>query len=289
MSSNTQKVNQSLWAHAARTIYKDKIAFTAFIIVSIYFLIAILSFLGVIGADWSKEVGVSYGPPSSEFIFGTDIFGRSVLQKTIKGTETAITIGLVTATLAVFIGSTLGLIAGYFGGKIDDLITWFFTTVSSIPGIMLIIAIAFIIGKGLTAVYLSLGLTSWVTLCRVIRGEVMRHKDREYVQAASAIGASDTRKMFKHILPNVSHMMIINFSLTFQMAIKAEVTLSYLGLGVQGRPSWGVMIDDAKLELSRGVWWQLAAATLAMFVVVLSLNLLGDAIRDALDPKLKGK
>lgn len=288
-NANISKPNQSLWAHAMKTLYRDKVAFVSLVIVAVYFLVAILAFLGIAGADWSKEVGPSYSPPSSEYLFGTDIFGRSVLQKTIKATETAIAIGLATATIAVVIGSVLGLLAGYYGGKVDDFISWLFTTISSIPSIMLIIAIAFIIGKGLPAVFISLGATSWVGLCRVIRGEVMRHKDREYVQAAAAIGASDARKMFKHIFPNVSHMMIINYSLTFQMAIKAEVILSYLGLGVQGRPSWGVMIDDAKLELAREVWWQLAAATLAMFVVVLSLNLLGDALRDALDPKLKGK
>lgn len=289
MMTTQAKTSQSLWAHAAKTLYKDKVAFVSLVVVALYFLIAILAFLGVIGADWSKEVGPSYSPPSAEYILGTDIFGRSVFQKTLKATETAIGIGLATATISVFIGSFLGLLAGYYGGKVDDFISWIFTTISSIPSIMLIIAIAFIIGKGLPAVFISLGATSWVGLCRVIRGEVMRHKDREYVQAAAAIGASDSRKMFKHIFPNVSHMMIINYSLTFQMAIKAEVILSYLGLGVQGRPSWGVMIDDAKLELAREVWWQLAAATLAMFIVVLSLNLLGDALRDALDPKLKGK
>jgi peptide/nickel transport system permease protein len=146
-----------------------------------------------------------------------------------------------------------------------------------------------ILGKGAFAVYVALGATSWVTLCRLIRGEVLKHKDREYIQAASAIGGSDFRKLFFHILPNVSHIIIINTSLQFQTAIKSEVILSYLGLGVQGEPSWGTMIDDAKLELTRGVWWQLVAATAAMFIIVLAFNILGDALRDALDPKLKGK
>jgi ABC-type dipeptide/oligopeptide/nickel transport system permease subunit len=146
-----------------------------------------------------------------------------------------------------------------------------------------------ILGKGLFAVYVALGATSWVTLCRLIRGEVMKHKEREYVLAAGAIGGGHFRKLFKHILPNVSHIVIINTSMQFQVAIKSEVILSYLGMGVQGEPSWGTMIDDAKLELARGVWWQLAGATLAMFIIVLAFNLLGDALRDSLDPKLKGK
>ena len=106
---------------------------------------------------------------------------------------------------------------------------------------------------------------------------------------ATAIGGGDFRKLVGHIIPNVFHIVIINFSLTFQMAIKSEVILSYLGLGVQGVPSWGTMIDDSKLELARGVWWQLAAATASMYIIVLAFNILGDALRDALDPKLKGK
>ncbi len=154
---------------------------------------------------------------------------------------------------------------------------------------MLLVAITFILGKGLLAVYLALGLTSWVNLCRLIRGEVIRHKDREYIQAASAIGCGHFRKLFLHIIPNVFHIVIINFSLQFQVAIKSEVILSYLGLGVQERPSWGTMINDSKLELARGIWWQLAAATIAMMIIVLAFNLLGDALRDSLDPKLKGK
>jgi peptide/nickel transport system permease protein len=154
---------------------------------------------------------------------------------------------------------------------------------------MLIMSMSFVFGKGLTAVYLALGLTGWVNLCRLIRSEVMKHKNREYVQAAQALGGGHFRKLFIHILPNVMHLVIINASLQFQTAIKYEVILSYLGIGVQGQPSWGLMIDDAKLELAKGVWWQLAGATIAMFFILLALNLLGDALRDALDPKLKGK
>lgn len=289
-----KKVNssKSLWRHAFDQLLSEKLTVAALIIVFIYFSVAVLSAMGLISADWRAEVGSSYMSPSLEsfdLLFGTDIFGRSVLAKTIKGTEVAMSVGLVAATISMIIGVILGAIAGYFGGKIDEIIVWFYTTFSSIPGIMLLVAITFILGKGLIAVYLALGLTTWVGLCRLIRGEVIRHKDREYVHAAAAIGGGDFRKLFKHIIPNVLHIVIINFSLQFQIAIKSEVILSYLGLGVQGRPSWGTMIDDAKLELARDVWWQLAAATFAMFVVVLAFNILGDALRDALDPKLKGK
>jgi peptide/nickel transport system permease protein len=283
------KPSKSLFQHAISKILSDKLSLIALIVVALYFAVALLTVMGVIAGDWGKEIGASYSPPSANYIFGTDIFGRSVFLKTLKGVETAVAIGLVTSLITLVIGTILGMIAGYFGGIVDEIIVWFYTTFTSIPSIMLLIAIAFILGKGMTTVFISLGVTSWVSLCRVVRGEVMKHKDREYVHAATAIGASNFRKLFTHILPNISHLLIINFSLTFEIAIKSEVILSYLGLGVQGRPSWGTMIDDSKLELARGVWWQLAAATMAMFFIVLAFNVLGDALRDALDPKLKGK
>lgn len=281
--------SRSLWADAWDRLKKDKIAVAALVTVLFYSLIAILSACGIIAADWAKEVGPSYAPPSAEFWLGTDIFGRDVLTKVIHGTQIAMSVGLISSFIAIPIGVVLGALAGYFGKSIDELIVWFYTTFSSIPGIMLLMSIAFILGKGITTVYIALGLTSWVGLCRLIRGEVLKHKDREYVQAAGALGAGHGRKLFKHILPNVTHIVIIFTSLQFQVAIKSEVILSYIGLGVSGQPSWGTMIDDAKMELARGVWWQLAGATVAMFIVVLAFNILGDALRDALDPKLKGK
>jgi peptide/nickel transport system permease protein len=281
--------NRSLWGDAWQRLKKDKMAVVCLVIVGVYALLALLSSLGLIAGDWAQEVGPSYAAPSSDYWFGTDIFGRSVARKVIHGTQVAMSVGLIASMIAIPIGVALGATAGYFGGKVDEVIVWFYTTFSSIPAIMLLMSIAFILGKGITTVYIALGLTSWVGLCRLIRGEVLKHKNREYVQAADAIGAGHARKLIRHILPNVTHIIIINTSLQFQIAIKSEVILSYLGLGVSGQPSWGTMIDDAKLELARGVWWQLAGATLAMFIVVLAFNILGDALRDALDPKLKGK
>lgn len=286
---STQEKTKSLWGDAFSRLFRDKVAVVSLIIVFIYALVAVLTATGFLAADWAQEVGVSYTSPSSKFWFGTDIFGRDVWKKLIQGTEVAMSVGLVASIIAVPIGVILGAIAGYFGGIVDEIIVWFYTTFSSIPWIMLTISFTFILGKGITSVYVALGLTSWVSLCRLIRGEVMKHKEREYVQAAGAIGGGHFRKLFIHILPNVNHIIIINTSLQFQTAIKTEVILSFLGLGVQGRPSWGTMIDDAKLELARGVWWQLAGATMAMFIIVLAFNFLGDALRDALDPKLKGK
>ncbi|MBL7665980.1 MAG: ABC transporter permease [Bacteriovoracaceae bacterium] len=282
-------ISDSLYKSAFIRMVKDPSTMLALTVVMIYTVTAILSALGMVATDWNLEVGTSYAAPSLEHWLGTDIFGRSVLTKVIHGTQVAMSVGFFTCLIAIPIGVLLGAIAGYFGGIVDDFVVWFYNTLSSIPSIMLIISISLIMGRGLLAVYVALGATSWVNLCRLIRAEVMKHKNREYVQAAHALGAGNARRLFRHILPNIFHIVIINTSLQFQTAIKSEVILSFLGIGVQGQPSWGTMIDDAKLELARGVWWQLFAATVAMFIIVLAFNILGDALRDALDPKIKGK
>jgi peptide/nickel transport system permease protein len=271
-------------------IIKDRLALVCLGIVLVYVIVAVLTQCGWIATPWDQVVGGSYESPhwgNLTGVLGTDIFGRSVFYKVLQGSRIAISVGLVSSLISTPIGVFLGALAGYFGGWVDDLIVWFYTTLSSIPNIMLLIAIAFVLGKGLTSIYVALGITAWIGLARVIRGEFIKHKARDYVVAAESLGASHFSRIFKHILPNVSHFVIINLSVQFVSAIKAEVILSFLGLGLQGQPSWGVMIDDAKLELARGVWWQLAGATLGMFFIVLAFNLLGDTLRDALDPKIK--
>lgn len=281
---------RSLWQDAWRRLNRDKFAMLCLWIVVAYATLALLVKFGLVASTWGQTVGKEYQPPSFEhwtLWFGTDIFGRSVLLKTLYGAYVSMTVGFLSSLIAIPIGVVLGALAGYFGGWVDDFITWFYTTVSNIPSLLLILSMAFVFGKGLWSMNLALGLTSWVGVCRLIRGEFLKHKEREYVQAAVSLGASNSRRIFIHILPNVSHLIIINFSFLFIGAIKVEVILSYLGLGVQGIPSWGTMIDEAKLELARGVWWQLGSATVAMLFVVLALNILGDALRDALDPKLK--
>jgi len=287
---------RSLWADAWHRLKKDKVAMVCLCIVIFYLLIAIGVKLGLIASNWSDAVDVplgeakEYHPPSLaswKLLAGTDIFGRSVVLKTIYGCYVSMTVGVVSSLIAIPIGVVLGACAGYFGGWIDDIITWFYTTMSNIPTILLILSLSLVLGKGLWSINIALGFSAWIAMARLIRGEFMKHKEREYVQAAKSLGAGHSRRIFIHILPNVFHLIIINFSFLFVSGIKTEVILSYLGLGVQGIPSWGTMIDESKLELARGVWWQLAAATFAMLFVVLALNILGDALRDCLDPKLK--
>lgn len=223
--------------------------------------------------------------------FGGDKWGRDVLKKTIKGSETSIFVGIAAAVLATFLGTLFGALAGYYGGWLDDAFNWFYSVFSSIPYLLLILAVAAVLQqKGTLTIVLILGLTGWTGIFRLIRGEYLKHKAREYVQAADAIGASNLRRVFVHIFPNVSHVVLVQLSILVVAFIKSEVILSFLGFGVPvDVVSWGSMLNEAQNELILGKWWQLVAATTAMAILVTAFSLFTDALRDALDPKLKGR
>lgn len=299
---------RTVWRDAWAKIRHDRMALTCAGILVLYVVVAIVGFTGALNDPIERTVGVSNQAPSLDSISlccGTDFLGRSVFWRLLYGARVALTVAILASVVSTVIGTALGLIAGYFGRWVDNLIIWLFSTVSSIPWILLMMALAFVLkGRevnlqwlgihdpvpltGLPAIILALGLTSWVGLCRYVRAEVLKIRDRDYVSAARALGVSDSVILFRHILPNVFHLILIDFSLSLSAFVQAEVVLSFLGLGVTNQPSWGRMIDDAKLELLKGVWWQMVAATVAIFVFSLAVNVFGDALRDALDPKLRG-
>ncbi|MFZ9033980.1 MAG: ABC transporter permease [Anaerohalosphaeraceae bacterium] len=308
---------RSLWADGIRRLRKRTFAMVCLGVVLVYFVLAGMIFLNdVLGLDlkvfqWNQIIGPSYQAPLDSYVwtpegqaevetgkalFGTDFLGQSTLRKTVYGAKTSITVALCASFISLLIGVPLGAVAGYFRGWVDDVIVWFYTTLGTIPYILLVMAFAVVLRdrnifgweiRGITAVYLAIGLTSWVGICRLIRGEIIKRKESEYVLAARALGCSNSRIIFRHLLPNVFHVIIINFSLRFVSFIHAEVILSFLGLGETDKPSWGGMIDAARTELARNVWWEMAAATVAIFFISLALNIFGDALRDCLDPKLR--
>lgn len=245
-----------------------------------------------------------------QLLLGTDRQGRSVFYRGIYSIRVAILVGLITGLLSVTFGTMAGLLAGFFGGWVDHVVTWLYSTFASIPNIVLLILLAFMfegghvdrILNGLTGgllskltnrrldetlipVYIALAATFWIGPCRVIRGEVLKLRELEYVQAAVVMGFGRTRILLRHILPNVSHLMLINFSLLFIGAIKTEVILSFLNLGVREGPSWGIMISQSAPEVVSGFFWQIGTATVLMFCLVLAFNILSDALQDILDPK----
>ena len=251
-----------------------------------------------------------YAPPSPGHWLGTDYQGRDVLLRAIAGSATAVKVGVIASLISAVIGVLLGAVAGFFGGKFDDIVVWLYSTFASMPTLLFILALALLMSRnflspslmwivnalgtvlraepGMLAVYLAIGLTSWVTLCRVVRSETMRLRTMPYVAAARVAGVSSPMIVLRHIIPNVFHLVIIYFTLTFAGAIMSEVIVSYLGFGVQNAPSWGVMISDGQERLWRGIWWEITAASCFMFVLVLALNVLGDELRDALDPRTNG-
>ena len=221
--------------------------------------------------------------------FGGDRLGRDVLQKAVKGTEISVFVGVAAALVATLIGVLMGAFGGFFGGKVGDLLEWVYNVFESIPNILLIFAFAAVVGRGVESVVVILAFTGWTGMYRQVRAEFIKHSSREYVRSAEAIGASRMSRMFKHILPNVSHVVLVRMGLLTVGFIKAEVILSYLGLGVRvDQVSWGTMLAEAQAELILGHWWQLVAATLFMAVFVTAFSLMADALRDALDPKLRG-
>ncbi len=286
-----KRQRNSLWWDAFRRLRRNKVAMVSLVVIIGYIIIGVLAKVGILFPDVAiPNQAPAYSPSSWEHPFGTDIFGRDILARAVHGAATALSIGLIASGLSLVIGTFLGALAGYFGGKVDAIITWIYTTVDAIPYILLIPSLAFVMGRGLMTVYVAVGVTSWVSTCRMIRAEFLKHKGRDYVAAAMALGASHKRRIFIHILPNVLHVAFIKFGLGFVAAIKIEVILTFLGIGVDPSvPSWGLMIDDAKLELARPFWGNLIAATVFMFGLILSFNLFNDSLREALDPKMKNK
>jgi oligopeptide transport system permease protein len=310
-------------------------------------VMVLLAQLGVIGADWQREAGEPFAPPTfvgadqkvaavaqakpppnvdlsdvdplapryaewqaradkiktvvatkaATLPFGGDRIGRDVLAKAIKGAQVSILVGIAAAFVATLIGTVLGALGGYFGGKLGDLLEWVYNVFTSVPSILLIFALAAVFksgplaktfANGITPVVIILGAVGWTGIYRLVRAEYIKHRSREYVRAAEAIGAGHMARMFGHILPNISHVVLVQLSLHVVGFIKAEVILSFLGLGVPiDMVSWGTMLSEAQTELVLGKWWQLAAATVFMATFVTAFALLTDALRDAMDPKLR--
>ena len=281
----------------ARQLWSSRRARWCFYIVIVYVAMA---FYGESVYQWhqwhdtvpgyqNQNLDLRFQPPGRDHWLGTDALGRDVLARLVQGSRIAFRVGIITSLIAIPIGVLLGALAGYFGGKIDDVIVWLYSTFAAIPGLLFILAIAMVVGKGLLGVYLGIGLTMWVGVCRLVRAEVMKQRSLPYVMAARVLGYSHARTLFRHILPNVTHVIIVAFTLRFPASIGTEVFMSFLGLGVQGEPSWGIMINNARLRLWQGIWWEMTFVTLALFLLVLAFNLLGDALRDALDPRVRSQ
>src|SRR3989441_1645687 len=251
-------------------------------------------------AEWERRTGELKTTEAERALtlpWGGDRWGRDVLDKAIKGSQVSIAVGVVAALCATLIGTLLGAFAGFYGRWVNDLLEWMYNVFTSIPSILLIFSLAavlrsgafsYLFASGIWTVVIILAFTGWTGMYRLVRAEYMKHRSREYVLAAQAIGASAGSRMFVHILPNASHVILVQLSLLVVAFIKVAVILSFLGLGVPvDMVSWGTMLSEAQTELIIGKWWQLAAATVFMAIFLTAFSMLTDSLRDALDPKLR--
>jgi ABC-type dipeptide/oligopeptide/nickel transport system permease subunit len=236
---------------------------------------------GLSDAFWDENV------VQGHFWLGSDASGRDVLSRLILGTRVSLGIGLMAVLVSLLLGVTLGALAGFFRGKVDAVIMWFVSVVWSIPTLLLAIALAFVLGKGTWQLFVVIGVSSWVEVARLVRGQIFSLREQQYIEATKALGYTWPRVIVKHILPNVLSPLIIVAASNFASAILMEAGLSFLGVGIQPpAPSWGSMIKDgyAQIMFDSGIWLAILPG-MAMILVVISLNLVGFGLRDALDPK----
>lgn len=279
--------SSSQWAEVWRRLKKNRMAMIGLIILILLVLMAIFADVLAPAGFNAQNIKVRSKAPSNEFWFGTDNFGRSILDRAIHGSRVSLVIGIISVSIAVVFGGLLGAVAGFFGGKIDNLIMRVMDILLAIPSILLAISIVAALGGGLFNVMIAVGISSIPGYARIVRASVLSLKGQEFVDAARAIGAGNGRIIFKHIIPNSLAPVLVQGTLGVATAILSAAGLSFIGLGLQPpNPEWGAMLavgrhhvrDHGHMTLFPGLF---------IMITILALNLLGDGLRDALDPKLK--
>jgi len=265
---------------------RDRFGMGGLLVISIYSVIAICVWSGLLGQGWSEVSGSSWESTSTEHLFGTNLLGQDILQRTLFGTATAFEVGLMVTICSTLLGTVLGALSGWYSqGWMDELILWLKGVLDSIPFYLFAAAVAFALQGNPWAMHLAMIVTFWTTTARIIRGEVIRIKQREFVEAARAIGLPGLTIIFRHVLPNTFHILLVQSSIVFVAAINTEVILSFLGLGIQDGVSWGLMLAESSQEVLSGHFGNFFAAGTSLFVLLMGFNLLADALQDALDTR----
>jgi len=290
LEEDAPQKTRSLWQNAIRHILGDKLTLTALLVLGIMTLLCVLGpplVENVLELDVNRvDIPNKFLSPGAEgHILGTDHLGRDQLIRLLYGGRVSLAIAYSASVMTILIGVTLGLISGFYGGRIDDLITWVVTTLSSVPALFLLLIAAAIWTPSAKLLIILLALLGWVGTCRLVRGEVLALKEREYILAAQAVGVSNSRVVISHILPNVLPIVIITMTIIAGNLILVESGLSFLGVGVQApTPTWGNMLTDARSYFNIGTHLVIWPGILIM-VTVLCFYLVGDGLRDALDPR----
>lgn len=287
MFKKKDKTYHSYWSISWNIFKKNKVAMACLGIVIILCLVALFApWIAPYDPD-AQVLTERLMPPSAQHWFGTDDLGRDIFSRIVYGCRISLSVGVVSQIITTVIGYTMGVCAGYFGGKVDAVISFIIQVFSSFPFLLFAIAIMFVLGPGLVNLYLALGLLGWASTARLIRGDVMRLKKMEYIDACKISGGSSFKIIMKHLLPNCLSTLIVTVTLGIPSAIMSEASLSFLGLGV--RPpmsSWGSMISFSQPYIRSATYYSVIPG-LAIIITVLAFNMLGDGLRDALDPKLR--
>ena len=277
---------ESLWTKSFRKLLKDKLGVAAMIVVGIYALVAIAVCCGLIGQNWSELSDEGFEGMTAAHWFGTNINGQDIFARAIQGTKTAFEVGLVVAIISTAIGGILGAIAGFFNRTIiDEIIMWIYGCVDAIPFYLFVAAVAFAMKGHPYAMHIAMIATFWSSTCRIVRGEVIKIRGLEYVQAAKALGVAPITIIFRHIIPNTFHILLVQSTIAFVGAIKSEVILTFLGIGVRDGVSWGLMLSESTNDVLRGHFGNFLSASGFLFILVIAFNMFADALQDALDPK----
>ena len=262
----------------------DRYGMSGLIVVAIFSVIALCVWSGLLGQGWLEVSGNRWESASSSHWFGTNMLGQDIMQRTLFGTATAFEVGLIVTFCSTILGTVLGALAGWYSHSwLDEIILWFKGVLDSIPFYLFAAAVAFALQGNPWAMHLAMIITFWTTTARIIRGEVMRLKQREFIEAAHAIGLPGLITVFRHVLPNTLHVLLVQASIVFVAAINTEVILSFLGLGIQDGVSWGLMLAESSQEVLAGHFGNFVAAGAALFILLMGFNLLADALQDALD------
>ncbi len=286
---NTSNKKRSQWGEVWRRLKRNKMALVGLFILVILVLLAI--FADVI-ADYDdvvikQNLAHRLQGPSAAHWLGTDEFGRDIFARLIHGTRVSLQVGIVAVGISIIIGGILGALAGYYGGKLDNIIMRIMDIFLAVPSILLAIAIVSALGPSIINLMLAISISSVPSYARIVRASVLSIRDQEFIEAAKAIGASNTRIIFRHIIPNSLAPVIVQATLGVASAILSTAGLSFIGLGIQPpAPEWGSMLSGGRQYL-RYAWWVTTFPGVAIMITILSLNLLGDGLRDALDPRLK--
>ncbi len=282
----SESSRESLWSKSFRKFRRDRFGIAALIVVGVYAIIALGVWVGLWGQNWSDISDEGFQGISRDHWFGTNLIGQDIFARAIAGTKTAFEVGLVVALSATLIGGVLGAIAGYFNGTIiDEVIMWLYGCIDAIPFYLFVAAIAFAMQDMPYAMHVAMIATFWSSTCRIVRGEVIKIRNLEYIQAAHAIGVKPLTIIYRHVTPNTFHIMLVQATISFVGAIKSEVILTFLGLGVQDGVSWGTMLSESINEVLRGHFGNFLAASGFLFVLVIAFNMFADALQDATDPK----